>query len=154
MGIITTTIELTWEEVAYNAVCDVAAGEKYVEASSGRFGDLEICQRGCEGNPECRSITFFKSGWCSHYSTPCTKTKWAGKATSRGAPRSCVEHGRGGSSRNSGEAAGLQGRNRVGFQRCPFWPTDTCGGLCCILAEVPPHGLPGSIVATAAGGLP
>ena len=44
---------------------------------------VEVCQRLCEGNPGCRSITYFlSSGWCSHFSTACTNTKTKSKAAS------------------------------------------------------------------------
>merc|ERR1739847_38399 len=36
---------------------------------------LEECKVLCEGAVGCRSVTFFKNGWCTHYSTPCTHTK-------------------------------------------------------------------------------
>merc|ERR1711939_978230 len=48
--------------------------------SPGKGSNLEDCKTSCQNNADCKSITLFKSGWCSHYSTPCTNTKKKGKA--------------------------------------------------------------------------
>merc|ERR1719181_2499664 len=37
-----------------------------------------------EDDAECRSITYFESGWCSHFSTECTKRKLASDAIAMG----------------------------------------------------------------------
>merc|ERR1712222_244816 len=63
-----------WQSVGSNAECDTSAGETYVKQSSGKFSDLEACQASCQNAAGCASITFYKSGWCSHYSTPCTES--------------------------------------------------------------------------------
>merc|ERR1712048_1340268 len=36
----------------------------------------------CRASANCKSITYFKSGWCSHFRTMCTNTKTNNKATS------------------------------------------------------------------------
>lgn len=66
--------------VAVKVACDTGAGEVYCKQSPGKVGSLNDCQKSCEQNAECRSITFFRSGWCSHYSTPCTKVRKMDKA--------------------------------------------------------------------------
>ena len=70
-----------WVTVGVNAVCDTSAGEVYrKESSPGQLSNLEACKTSCEGDTKCRSISYFTSGWCSHYSTACTKRR-KGKAT-------------------------------------------------------------------------
>ena len=69
-----------WATVGVNAVCDTSAGEVYLQESPGKLPNIDACKKSCEGNEKCRSISYFKSGWCSHYSTACTKTR-KGKAT-------------------------------------------------------------------------
>ena len=64
----------TWVEVGSNAQCDVGAGEVYRSQSPGKVSDIAACKKSCEDDPKCKSITFFNSGWCSHFSTECTKT--------------------------------------------------------------------------------
>merc|ERR1712224_434718 len=41
---------------------------------------LEQCKKSCQDAAACQSITYFSSGWCSHFSTSCTKTKKNNKA--------------------------------------------------------------------------
>ena len=55
--------------------CDTGNGEIYLGSSSANQDDIKKCRKSCEDAPECRSTTFFKSGWCSHYSTCCEKRK-------------------------------------------------------------------------------
>ena len=69
-----------WVEVGSNTECDVGAGEVYRSQSSGKVSDIAACKKSCEAHAQCKSITFFNSGWCSHFSTECTKTKSADKA--------------------------------------------------------------------------
>ena len=78
----TTTTEQKWEDAGDNAVCDTSAGEVYIADSPGRLPTLKACQEACEDNVDCQSITYFKTGWCSFFSTPCTATTWKGKAIS------------------------------------------------------------------------
>ena len=70
----------TWVEAGSNAQCDAGAGEVYRSQSPGKVSDIDACKKSCEDDPKCKSITFFNSGWCSHFSTDCKKTKWASKA--------------------------------------------------------------------------
>ena len=77
-----TTTEQKWEHVTDNAMCDTSAGEKYMEKSPGKLPTLKLCQEACEDDVECKSITYFKTSWCSFFSTPCTATKWTRKAVS------------------------------------------------------------------------
>ena len=61
--------------------CDTSAGEVYMKkASPGKVSSLDACKKSCEAAVGCQSITFFRSGWCSLFSTPCTKTKRNNKA--------------------------------------------------------------------------
>ena len=55
--------------------CDASKGEKYLGQSSGNRADFAACQKSCEDAPKCKSITFFGSGWCSHFSTCCENRK-------------------------------------------------------------------------------
>lgn len=71
-----------WVKGPAKAVCDTGAGEVYLSSSPGRISNAEACKISCRADSKCQSITFFKSGWCSHFSTPCTKTKRNGKAVS------------------------------------------------------------------------
>ena len=67
--------ESSWRKVGANTVCDTSAGEVYLKSSPGKLPNLEACKKSCQDDAGCKSITYFKSGWCSHFSTPCTKGK-------------------------------------------------------------------------------
>ena len=56
--------------------CDAGAGEVYMSSSPGLV-TLAQCLDKCEQSSSgCKSITYYeKSGWCSHFSTTCEKTK-------------------------------------------------------------------------------
>ena len=75
-----TRAGLTWVGVGYNdglnAKCDTNAGEVYRSQSPGKLSSLESCKKSCQDDTGCQSITYHKSGWCSHFSTPCTKIVW------------------------------------------------------------------------------
>ena len=71
-----------WEEVGSNTKCDADAGEAYQSQPSGKVADIAACQKSCENDADCNSITFFTDGFCSHFSTGCTKTKADGNAIS------------------------------------------------------------------------
>ena len=77
---ISTGAEPAWQSVGTKVECDTAAGEVYMKQSSSKVSDLDACQASCQNAAGCESITFYKSGWCSHYSTPCTTTKRNKKA--------------------------------------------------------------------------
>merc|ERR1712224_307526 len=66
--------------VVQNAMCDTRAGEKYMGDSPGKLPTVRYCQRACEDNLKCQSITYFRTGWCSFYRTPCTATTWTAQA--------------------------------------------------------------------------
>ena len=51
------------------------AGEVYLKQSSAKVSDLAACQQSCEDDVECQSITYYKGGWCSHFSTDCTERR-------------------------------------------------------------------------------
>jgi len=68
-----------WIRTETKAICDTSAGEVYIKGSPGKLMTAEQCQKSCEDYTGCKSITFFKSGWCSLFSTECTKTRRAGK---------------------------------------------------------------------------
>jgi len=56
--------------------CDSGAGEVYLSTSPGKGGTLGQCLTSCgQSTSGCKSITFFANGWCSHFSSACTKTK-------------------------------------------------------------------------------
>merc|ERR1712032_1573463 len=73
-------VKPTWNSAGSNAECDGGAGEAYLANSPGKVSSLEQCKTSCENAPACKSITYFKSRWCSHFSTPCTNTKANNKA--------------------------------------------------------------------------
>ena len=77
-----TAAKGTWAEVGSNMQCDAGAGESYSAKSSGQVSDLAACQKSCEDQAGCQSITFFDGGWCSHFSSGCAKTKVTSKAIS------------------------------------------------------------------------
>ena len=64
-----------WIEVGAKLECDGSAGEVYLESSRGKVPSLEECKQSCADAEECKSISYFTTGWCSHWSTLCTKTK-------------------------------------------------------------------------------
>ena len=70
----------TWIKLGFNRECDTSAGEKNMRSSSGKGSSLEQCKQSCQTTKGCQAFTIFKSGWCSHYSTFCIKTKWNGNA--------------------------------------------------------------------------
>ena len=59
-----------------NTECDTSAGNKYMRSSPGKDSNLEECKQSCQGTTGCQSFTIYISGWCSHFSTLCVKTKW------------------------------------------------------------------------------
>ena len=69
-----------WVDRFANTAC--GAGEKYLGASSKQVSDEKACKKSCEDAAACKSITFYSSGWCSHFSTGCTKTKADSNAVS------------------------------------------------------------------------
>merc|ERR1712032_1420748 len=64
----TTGTQRTWVEARSNAQCDAGSGEVYRSQSPGKVSDIAACKKSCENVPGCKSITLFKSGWCSHFS--------------------------------------------------------------------------------------
>ena len=71
----------TWREVGSRVQCDTSNGEVFMFSSpSEAVPNLDECKQLCEDTEGCQSITYFKSGWCSHFSTPCTNTKKNNKA--------------------------------------------------------------------------
>ena len=69
-----------WVDIGSNTACDKNAGEVYSATSPGKGLSVDQCQQACEETAGCQSITYFNSGWCSHFSTPCTNTKRVRKA--------------------------------------------------------------------------
>merc|ERR1712032_1151588 len=78
----------TWSADGSNTECDAGAGEVYRSQSSGLAKEIDACKKSCEDDSECKSITFFTSGWCSHFSTDCTKRKFNTEAISMRSPGS------------------------------------------------------------------
>ena len=64
-----------WEEVGDGIQCDTAGGEVCLKKSPGKGSGLDECQEACENLPVCKSITYFKSTFCSLFSTACTSTR-------------------------------------------------------------------------------
>ena len=52
-----------------------------MESSPGKGSSLDDCKQLCEDTVGCQSIAYFTTGWCSHFSTPCTNTKSNSKAS-------------------------------------------------------------------------
>ena len=69
-----------WVTVGSSLSCDTSAGEIYRNQSPGKLPSLEACKKSCEDDAGCRSISYMKTGWCSHFSTRCIKTTFANKA--------------------------------------------------------------------------
>ena len=69
-----TGVQRKWQQLGSNSRCNTAAGEVYRGKQSRMVADIEACKKSCEGDAGCKSITFYSSGWCSHFSTECTKT--------------------------------------------------------------------------------
>ena len=67
--------QFTWEAILKNTACNARAGEKYLSASSKQVSDEKACKQSCENVTACKSITFYSSGWCSHFSTECKATE-------------------------------------------------------------------------------
>ena len=65
----------TWVAMGSKSECNMGAGEVYRQESPGKVSNLDECKFSCQDAAECKSITFFNDGWCSHYSTPCTQVK-------------------------------------------------------------------------------
>merc|ERR1711907_268255 len=68
-----------WVEVGVNLQCDGYDGEVYLKSSRGKVPTLAACKASCESAKGCESISYFKSGWCSHWASPCKKTKYSNK---------------------------------------------------------------------------
>ena len=68
-----------------------------METSQGKVPNLEICKASCEIVEGCKSISYFKTGWCSHWSTLCEKTKRNKKVLvslrTKAEPRTWIEVG-------------------------------------------------------------
>lgn len=71
-----------FKEVGSNNECDIAAGEAFLISSPGADTSFDKCKQSCKDNQECQSLTYFKGGYCSHFSTPCTSTEVKSKAIS------------------------------------------------------------------------
>ena len=69
-----------WGQGSADVKCNQAAGEVRMRKSSVMTSSLEKCKKSCEDTAGCRSITYFKTNWCTHFSTPCTNTKGSGMA--------------------------------------------------------------------------
>ena len=78
----TTTGEpRTWVAIGSKLECDgYAGGEIFLDSSRGKVPTLEACKQSCEDATGCKSISYYKTKWCSHFSTSCTNTKWNKKA--------------------------------------------------------------------------
>ena len=63
----------SWKDVRPNSQCDKKAGELLIRGASKKVLSVEKCKESCTDETECRSITFFETGWCTLFSTPCTK---------------------------------------------------------------------------------
>ena len=76
----TANVKKSWRLVGPKTACDTTAGEVYMLDSPGAVLNLKQCKQLCEHAAKCSSITYYDSGWCSHYSTPCTRARLSRKA--------------------------------------------------------------------------
>merc|ERR1712025_318148 len=59
----------------YGRQCDFRKGEVFLHKSSRTVGSVKECLATCEATAGCKSVIFFyKSSYCSHVGTACTKT--------------------------------------------------------------------------------
>ena len=65
-----------WTGIGAKLECNGYNGEVYLESSRGKVPTLAECKKSCESAKGCSSISYFKSGWCSHWSTACKKTRF------------------------------------------------------------------------------
>merc|ERR1712224_172510 len=91
----TSTSSRRWLQVGTKATCDTNAGEVYRRESPGKISSVDECKKLCQAHVDCKSITFFQNGWCSHFNTPCAKTINRNKAVSSWRLVSDVKHLRG-----------------------------------------------------------
>ena len=70
-----STKERSWGDTRSNVQCDRHAGEVLIKSSSKKVSSIESCKESCEDVTGCQSITFFNNGYCTLFSTPCTKTR-------------------------------------------------------------------------------
>ena len=71
-----------WVQGGFDVECDTSAGEKYVKDTSGNQPSISQCKLSCQFSVQCQSITYLTTGWCSHFSTPCTSRKDTSEAVS------------------------------------------------------------------------
>merc|ERR1712037_877476 len=69
------TLKRTWGDPLVGAQCDTRFGEVILKRSSTRVSTIDKCKKSCEDAAGCQSVTYFKNGWCSHFSTSCKKIK-------------------------------------------------------------------------------
>merc|ERR1712032_57752 len=50
--------------------CDTAKSG-YLNNSPGTLDNLAACTQSCQSSAQCKSITFWPTKWCSHFSTTC-----------------------------------------------------------------------------------
>lgn len=62
----------TWHEHGHATSCDTDKGEKTLQSIA--VSSVGQCKTFCEQTTGCQSITYFTSGLCTLYSTPCTST--------------------------------------------------------------------------------
>ena len=77
-----TKREGKWVEAGFDVGCDLSAGEKYFKDTSANQPSISQCKLSCQVSAECQSITYLNTGWCSHFSTPCTNRKQTSEAVS------------------------------------------------------------------------
>ena len=75
-----TGVKQTWEAIGSKSECNMGAGEVYRQESPGKLSSPAECKLSCLDAAGCASITFFNDGWCSHYSTLCTRFKSSNNA--------------------------------------------------------------------------
>ena len=74
--IYSTAAQSTWmDNTSPGWECDQDKGESYLAQSSEKVSSPEACKQSCEADAQCRSITFYTSGWCSHFASACTNTR-------------------------------------------------------------------------------
>lgn len=60
--------------------CNPSSNKRTAD-SPGYVASLEVCTALCAAHEDCKSITYFSSHWCIHYSTSCTNVVTSKSAT-------------------------------------------------------------------------
>merc|ERR1719482_737655 len=56
--------------VLSDKACD-STKSGYLDSSPGKLNGVGECAQSCQKSAQCMSVTFYSSGWCSHFSSTC-----------------------------------------------------------------------------------